>query len=131
MTTTMDIPKIDAFDLRADAAMEDGKLHLQFSGNADSRSLPAIEAMLARVHEEALRLSVPEVSVDFRACGFVNSSCFKAFIVWLEHIQELDTAKQYRLRFYADDAKPWQRRSLGALCCFAVDLVQIESKPRA
>lgn len=129
--TTMDIPNIDAFDLRADAALEDGKLHLRFSGNADSRSVPAIDAMLTRVHEEALRLGVPEVSVDFRACGFVNSSCFKAFIVWLEQIQELEAQKQYRLRFYADDAKPWQRRSLGALCCFAVDLVQIESKQRS
>ena len=127
----VEIPNIDAFDLKAEATMGDGTLLLKFAGNADSRSLPAIEGMLARVHEEALRLALGEVTIDFRACGFVNSSCFKAFIVWLEQIQELEASKQYRLRFFADDTKPWQRRSLGALCCFAVDLVQIESKQRS
>jgi hypothetical protein len=127
---TVDIPNIAAFDLRADSAFEDGNLLLRFAGNADSRSVPAIEAMLARVHEEALRHRVPEVAIDFRACGFVNSSCFKAFIVWLEQIVELEQEKQYKLRFFADDSKPWQRRSLNALSCFAVELVHIESKAR-
>jgi hypothetical protein len=60
----------------------------------------------------------------------VNSSCFKAFVVWLEHIQELEAGQQYHLRFYSDDTKAWQRRSLQALSCFAVELVHIESKPR-
>ncbi|MDF2694860.1 MAG: hypothetical protein K0S65_3243, partial [Labilithrix sp.] len=28
-----------------------------------------------------------------------------------------------------DDTKAWQRRSLQALSCFAIELVHIESKP--
>lgn len=84
--------------------------------------------MLTRVHEEALRRGVSEVAVDFRQCDFVNSSCFKAFVVWLEQIQELAPPQQYKLRFFSNDTKSWQRRSLGALSCFAVDLVSIESK---
>lgn len=125
----IDIPKIDANDLRAASSYVDGQLSLSFAGSADSRSQGAIEAMLDKVHAEALRLGVPEVAIDFRECDFVNSSCFKAFVVWLEQIQDLDEKKQYRLRFYSDDTKAWQRRSLQALSCFAIELVHIESKP--
>jgi hypothetical protein len=125
----IDIPNIDANDLRAAPTYADGQLALNFAGSADSRSQGAIEAMLERVHAEALRLGVPEVAVDFRECDFVNSSCFKAFVVWLEQIQELDTGKQYRLRFFSDETKAWQRRSLQALSCFAIELVHIETKP--
>ncbi|OJY28688.1 MAG: hypothetical protein BGO98_07480 [Myxococcales bacterium 68-20] len=125
----IDIPNIDANDLRAAPNYVDGQLSLSFAGSADSRSQGAIETMLGRVHTEAMRLGVPEVAVDFRDCDFVNSSCFKAFIVWLEQIQELDSEQQYRLRFFSDDTKAWQRRSLQALSCFAIELVHIESKP--
>jgi len=125
----IDIPQIDANDLQASPSFVDGQLSLSFAGSADSRSQTAIESMLGRVHSEALRLGLPEVAIDFRDCDFVNSSCFKAFVVWLEQIQELDPAKQYRLRFYSDDTKAWQRRSLQALSCFAIELVHIESKP--
>jgi hypothetical protein len=127
--TSWDIPSIDANNLRAEASVRDDKLSLRFAGSADSRSLNAIETMLGRVHEEALARELPEVAVDFRECDFVNSSCFKAFVVWLEQIQDLEPTKQYRLRFFSDDTKSWQRRSLGALSCFAVDLVHIESTP--
>jgi hypothetical protein len=127
MTTNVDIPKIDANDLRAAPSFANGQLSLMFAGSADSRSQSAIEAMLGKVHEEALRLKVPEVAVDFRDCDFVNSSCFKAFVVWLEQIQELEASQQYRLRFFSDDTKAWQRRSLQALSCFAIELVHIEA----
>ncbi|HVJ94070.1 MAG TPA: hypothetical protein VM580_29980 [Labilithrix sp.] len=126
---SIDIPKIDANDLRASPYFVDGQLSLSFAGSADSRSQGAIESMLERVHADVLRLGLPEVAIDFRECDFVNSSCFKAFVVWLEQIQELDEAKQYRLRFFSDDTKAWQRRSLQALSCFAIELVHIESKP--
>lgn len=124
----IDIPSIDANDLRAASSYADGRLSLSFTGSADSRSQEAIETMLGRVHSEALRLGLPEVAIDFRDCDFVNSSCFKAFVVWLEQIQDLEEPQQYRLRFLSDDTKAWQRRSLQALSCFAVELVHIESK---
>lgn len=124
----IDIPNIDANDLRAAPRFVDGQLSVVFAGSADSRSQNAIEALLDRVHSEALRLKVPEVAVDFRDCDFVNSSCFKAFVVWLEQIQELEANDQYKLRFFSDDTKAWQRRSLQALSCFAIELVSIESK---
>jgi hypothetical protein len=124
----IDIPNIDANDLRAAPSYVDGQLSVVFAGSADSRSQVAIEQLLGKVHAEAMRLKLPEVAVDFRDCDFVNSSCFKAFVVWLEQIQELEAAEQYKLRFFSDDTKAWQRRSLQALSCFAIELVHIESK---
>lgn len=126
----IDIPNIDANDLRAAPSFVDGQLSVVFAGSADSRSQAAIEALLDKVHSEAMRLKLPEVAVDFRECDFVNSSCFKAFVVWLEQIQELEATNQYKLRFFSDDTKAWQRRSLQALSCFAIELVHIESKAR-
>lgn len=102
-------------------------LSLRFSGSADTRSLGAIEGVLASFHAHALASSQSEVVVDFRSLFFINSSCFKAFVVWLGNVQDLEEGKQYRIRFLASNDKPWQKRSLGALHCFAVDLVQIES----
>lgn len=124
----IDIPNIDANDLRAAPTFVDGQLSVVFAGSADSRSQNAIEQLLDKVHSEALRLKVPEVAVDFRDCDFVNSSCFKVFVVWLEQIQELEAGEQYKLRFFSDDTKAWQRRSLQALSCFAIELVHIEAK---
>ena len=126
----IDIPQIDANDLRAAPSFVDGQLSVVFAGSADSRSQAEIKALLDKVHAEAMRLKLPEVAVDFRDCDFVNSSCFKAFVVWLEQIQELESTNQYKLRFFSDDTKAWQRRSLQALSCFAIELVHIESKAR-
>jgi hypothetical protein len=72
----------------------------------------------------------PEVVVDFRNCEFVNSSCLKAFIAWLDRIQKLPTAQRYRLRFLADEGKPWQRRSFQAIAALAGDLFQLEVTKR-
>lgn len=126
--STVEIPSIDANDLRAEPRFADGQMTLRFAGSADSRSEEVIDTLLGRVHDEAVRLGVQEVTVDFRECDFVNSSCFKAFVVWLERIQDLEVERQYKLCFLSDETKAWQRRSLGALSCFAVELVRIEAK---
>lgn len=127
MTQASAVPSIDTEELKVEPRAEGG-LSLRFAGSADTRSLAALEALLASFHAEAIRLETSEVTVDFRALHFINSSCLKAFVVWLGRVQELEREKQYRILFFADDAKPWQRRSLGTLGCFAVDLVRIETK---
>lgn len=105
----------------------DGVLALRFSGSADTRSQAAIEDLLSRVHDAATQRGADEVTVDFRSLKFISSSCLKAFVVWLSRVQSLAAERQYRIRFFADDSKPWQKRSLGAIACFAVDLVKIET----
>jgi hypothetical protein len=124
--TAIDVPAIETNDLRARASFEGGGIHLHFAGTADSRSMGAIDALLMKVHDEALRLGAREVAVDFRAFDFMNSSCFKAFVTWIGLVQELEPRQQYKIRFISDEGKHWQRRSLDALRCFAVDLIQID-----
>jgi hypothetical protein len=57
----------------------------------------------------------------------MNSSCFKIFVAWLAQVRDLDAAKQYRIHLLSNPNLLWQRRSLAALSCFAVDLVAIET----
>ena len=102
-------------------------MKVRFAGSADSRAMEPIDTLLKGLHDEVQRLSSPEVTVDFREFDFMNSSCFKAFVSWIGRVQDLDEAKQYRIRFLSDEGKHWQRRSLDALRCFAVDLIRIES----
>ncbi len=119
---------IDANDLQATPDAEGGRLSIRFEGSADSRSQAAIESLLTALHEEARERGAREVEINFQAFDFISSSCFKAFVVWLSQIQDLPAAEQYRVRFLANDAKSWQRRSLGALTSFAIDIVAVESR---
>jgi hypothetical protein len=122
-----DIHRFEGAELTARAcADDDGAIHVTLVGCADARVMGPMVELLDRVHDEALRTSAKETTVDFRALDFMNSSCFKAFVSWISRVQELPPEAQYRIRFVSDATKHWQRRSLGALSCFAVDLVRIE-----
>jgi hypothetical protein len=125
--TTIDVNPIETPELRARAAFQEGTLVAHFAGSADSRAVATIDGFLVRLHGEALRLAPPEVVCDFREFDFMNSSCFKAFVTWIGNLQDLEPAKQYKIRFLSDDNKHWQRRSLEALRCFAVDLIRVEA----
>ena len=121
------IPSIDTADLKARATSEGGATTVSFAGTADSRSMTAIDSLLSGLHAVMLSDKINEVTVDFRDLEFMNSSCFKAFVSWIGKVQDLPAAEQYRIVFRSDDGKHWQRRSLGALSCFAVDLIRIET----
>ncbi|MEZ4262136.1 MAG: hypothetical protein R3B36_23855 [Polyangiaceae bacterium] len=123
------IQPIDADDLRAHVARTAEGTTLLVRGSADARSHDALERFLAQVHDQMLSSKEEEIVVDLRDCDFISSSCLKAFVVWLGRIQDGDDGARYKLRFLSDDNKPWQRRSLGTLHCFAVDLVMIASGP--
>ena len=57
----------------------------------------------------------------------MNSSCFKSFVTWISDVSELEPDKQYKIRLLSKPEMHWQRRSLHALRCFAVDLISIET----
>jgi hypothetical protein len=42
-------------------------------------------------------------------------------------VRDLDPSKQYAMRFLSKPELLWQKRSLHALRCFAVDLISIEA----
>lgn len=120
------LPIQQAAELRARLTREDSALVAKLSGTADLRVTDSVEAILTRVHQQALELGIPEVQMDLRELEFMNSSCFKSFVSWISEVSDL-TAGQYRIRFLSNPSILWQRRSLHALSCFAAELVTIEA----
>ncbi|MDI3290910.1 hypothetical protein [Polyangium sp. 15x6] len=114
-------------DFSANVRAEGRSLVLVLSGNADMAAKDSLDSLLPRMHAEALRIGVAEVQVDFRNLEFMNSSCFKSFVSWISEIGELERSKEYKIRLLSNAEMHWQRRSLHALRCFAVDLISVES----
>jgi len=103
----------------------DFNLRLVFVGSGDMNATGVINEYLKRVHEEALRLGLAQVSCDFKQLTFMNSSCFKSFVVWIDTVKKSET--RYQIAFLTNPSLPWQRRSLEALRRLAANLVTIET----
>jgi hypothetical protein len=89
----------------------DSTVVLTCRGSAETEALESLNQVLTTLHNE-----------------FASSSCLKAFVTWLQRVQELDTEHQYKVVFRSNPNHSWQRRSLGALAAFAAGVVQIEAE---
>ena len=108
---------------RTTTKLVDGELRVAFYGEAETPMREKIRQLLAQVDAEALRLHIQRVFVDFCSLGFMTSTCFKAFVTWIDHVKD---HHRYKVCFASNDAQTWHRRSLTALRAFAPDLVTIE-----
>ena len=124
---SLELPKPTSTTFGYEGSTEDSSVRLRFTGTADVEAKPDLDNVVKALHAEALRLAATKVIVDFRELEFMNSSSFKVFVSWLSQVQELPTDKQYRIHLLSNPNLHWQRRSLAALSCFAVDLVTIET----
>jgi hypothetical protein len=97
---------------------------LELSGSADVVAKQHLARLLREVHAQAKALGAQEVKIDIRRLVFMNSSCFKDVITWLERAR---TDQGYRIVFLSSANQHWQKRSLHALSCFARDLVSVEA----
>jgi hypothetical protein len=116
---------LEAFSTRV--AFEGEHLIVALVGNADLRVRKALDVMLKTLHAEAMRLSLHAVIIDVTQLEFMNSSCFKCFVSWLGKVRDLPRTERYRVVFASNRELHWQRRSLNALRCFAMELVTIEA----
>jgi len=123
----IELPKLSGGVISAEASGDAGIIRVRFSGTADLEAKEDLEVFVKKLHREAVRLSASKVIVDFRELEFMNSSCFKIFVAWLAQVRDLEAAQQYRIHLLSNPNQLWQRRSLAALSCFAVDLVAIET----
>jgi len=103
----------------------DFNLRLVFTGNGDMNATAVVHEYLKLVHEEALRIGLSQVSCDFKQLTFMNSSCFKSFVVWIDTVKNSEI--RYQIAFLTNPNLPWQRRSLEALRRLAANLVTIET----
>jgi hypothetical protein len=99
---------------------------LEMTGNADVAAKQHLAPMLLGLHEQAKRLGVARVQVDIRKLAFMNSSCLKDLIGWLDRAR-MEGTGNYRIVFLSSANQHWQKRSLHALSCFARDLVTVEA----
>jgi hypothetical protein len=121
----LDLPTVDTAAFTCTPHFDDGKLSVTFSGTGDVAAIEVLASYLPRVHGEAERLSLSEVTCDFRKLSFMNSSCFKAFVVWIDTVK--NAARVYQIRFLTDPDMHWQRRSLEALRRLATSVVSVEN----
>ncbi|MBX3264035.1 MAG: response regulator [Labilithrix sp.] len=108
---------------QASTKLVEGELRVVFYGEAATPVRDKIRQLLAQVDAEALRLNVQRVLVDFCSLEFMTSTCFKAFVTWIDRVKDHE---RYRVRFTSQDGQTWHRRSLSALQALAPDLVTVE-----
>jgi hypothetical protein len=108
-------------------AYDGSEVTLTLTGSATVYHPESLRSYLQTLHAENKRLGVKRVVVDLRELEFMNSAGFSTFIDWLVTLQEEPETSQYMVCYRSNAEYPWQRRSLHALQCLAVDLVTIES----
>jgi hypothetical protein len=124
VSQALELEPISGADFSCSSSFADGKLSVSFVGTGDVAAIEPLGAYLKRVHAEATRLGVDHVACDFRKLTFMNSSCFKAFVVWIDTVK--NAPQPYGIRFLTDPAMHWQRRSLEALRRLAMNVVTVE-----
>jgi hypothetical protein len=125
VSQTLALTAVDTATFSCAPLLEAGKLTVSFVGTGDVAAIEILGTYLQQVHAEAGRLTLTEVTCDFRRLSFMNSSCFKAFVVWIDAVK--NAAPSYRIRFLTDPEMHWQRRSLEALRRLATGVVTVES----
>jgi hypothetical protein len=105
----------------------DGGPRVQFRGTISTvNPATVLNPFVDSVHDQVTKSGAKQVLVDFQELEFCNSSGFKAFIHWIQRIQELPDAQRYTLRFASNPQRKWQRTSLLALSCYGIATVTIE-----
>ncbi|HEV8247559.1 MAG TPA: hypothetical protein VGP93_17400 [Polyangiaceae bacterium] len=123
MTDLNLVPVVTAV-LSLEPSLEEGRLRVAFCGTGDMSAISELNDYLKKVHSEAQRLTVSEVTCDLRRLTFMNSSCFKAFITWIDAVK--NDARPYHIRLLAEPSLHWQRRSLEALRRLATGVVIVD-----
>ncbi len=77
------------------------------------------------MHEEEIGFVLDQVSCDLKQLTFMNSSCFKSCVVWIDTVKNSEI--RYQIVFLTNPALPWQWRCLEALRRLAANLVTIET----
>ena len=114
-------------EFSAAATVGEKSIEVVFNGNADMRAVPGLEDLVPKIHAQAQRMKVAEVAVDMGGLEFMNSSCFRVFVNWLNWVRELPVDERYIVRFRAAPGRHWQRPSLSALACFATEVVKVDN----
>ena len=82
----------------AGGSYDGAALRVWLSGDANINAAEPVARLLMSVHNEAKRLKVGAVIVDFSKLEFINSACLKRFVTWISHVRDLEPLSQYQIR---------------------------------
>ncbi len=111
---------------KAQASLEQGGLLIELRGTADIPARESLQKLLSQAQGAVEKHKVSKVTVDLCEVEFMNSSCFKDFVSWINATQDDDGQPRYQIHFLSSPDMHWQKRSLHALRSFAPDVVSIE-----
>ena len=113
-------------NFRAEAILAGTSLLARFTGTADFTVETHVDKFVRQVHAEACRLEATAVDVDISALEFVNSSCLRAFVIWITTVQDMGR-RRYTITFLFKPAAGWQQRALDSLEMIGEDVVTTRS----
>ena len=99
----------------------------RLSGVAEIASADRLARYLEALHQRATGAGARQVVMDLVRLEFMNAACLRAFVGWIQRLQELPPRQRYHVCFRSNSQLPWQRRSMNALRCFATDLISVET----
>jgi hypothetical protein len=110
-------------ELTSDTTRGSRALTVRLAGTAERTAIAHLQRLWTGVHGAAMADAVDEVVVDLADLEFMTSSCLKTIVDWVSVVR--DAATKYKIRFEPSSVHSWQKRSLPAIACFAVDLIVI------
>ena len=125
--SALELRPVNTGVLSLEPTLEGDRLHIAFTGTGDMSAITELGDYLLKVHAEAERLPASEVVCDLRKLSFMNSSCFKAFVTWIDTVKNAE--RTYGIRLLANPDLHGQRRSLEALRRLATGVVTVEQNP--
>ncbi len=126
-TLMRELARAVADDFSAVASSSGDTVEVVLRGTADHGSMAELNEVVQAARSEGRERTPREAVIDLRELEFMSSAGIKAFISWINELQELPDEKRYALRFVSNPAILWQKRSLKSLQYFAVDLITIDS----
>ena len=119
------LPDSTGSELQAEATLDGNTLELKLTGTADLRSCDQLASIVDRIDAEATEHKCQEVVVNLVKLEFMNSSCFKTLVSWINRVQSRNPNDRHKICFRSSDDMLWQRRSLNVLRSFAPDLIEV------
>jgi len=112
--------------------LTDAKFNIEVSGNMVKFSgcidlqdpEPIISPFFDKIHKQIVDQNIKEVSLDFKALTFLNSSGIKTITKWVMKIPNLTDDKKYKMRLLYSEEITWQRTSLMILTYLAPGFVE-------
>lgn len=102
------------------------RVEAHLSGVAEIVTGDRLTTYLEQLHCWLADNGALQVMMDLTRLEFMNAACLRAFVSWIQRLQELPRGAQYQICFRSNSQLPWQRRSMNALKCFATDLISVE-----